>query len=105
MFKEGGIDAIMNSSQDNIKQEEHSCIMALVKPIEPPCTNSTKLVGHCLYERDHPQLGLSMNMESRQRQVGTQGSLSTEIRLNKKMVQRIQVIEQTEHQPDDQPTL
>ena len=94
MFKEGGIDAIMNSSQLNNKIEEHNCIMTLIKPIEPPCAKPNILAGHCLYEGDHPPLGLNMNMESRQRQVGTPGSLSTDIRLNRKLVQRIQLTEQ-----------
>ena len=95
----------MNSSQFNNKQEEHNCIMTLIKPIEPPCAKPNKLAGHCLYEGDHPPLGLNMNMESSQRQVETPGSLSTDIRLNRKLVQRIQLTEQAESQSVGQLTL
>ena len=65
----------MNSSQSNNNQGEHNCIKTLIKSIESSCTNSTKRAGHCLYEGDHPQLGLSMNMEAWQEKEETQGSL------------------------------
>ena len=45
-------DAIMNCLQSNIKQEEHNCIKALVKPIEPLCTKHTKRADHGLNEGD-----------------------------------------------------
>ena len=105
LFKEGGIDTIMNSSQSNNKQREHNCIKVLIKPIEPPRTRPNKHTDHGLNEGDQLQYRISMNMESRQRQEGAQGSFSTDVRLNRKLIQCIQVIEQTEHESDDQSTL
>ena len=97
----------MNSSQSNIKQEEHNCIKTLVKPIESTCTKPTELADHGLSEGDHLQLGLSMNMELRQRQEGTQGSLLTAIKQNRNrgLFPSQQTTEQAEHQPVCQPTL
>ena len=60
LFKEGGIDTIMDSLQSKTKQEEHDCINTLAKPTEP-----TELAGFFLkIKEDHLQDGLIMNMEA-----------------------------------------
>ena len=94
----------MKSSQSNVKSE-HNCIMSLAKPIEPPRIKPNKHTDHGLNEGDQLQVNLSMNMESRQRQERAQGSFSTDVRLNRKLIQCIQATEQTKHQSDDQPPL
>ena len=91
----------MKSSQLNIKLE-HNCI---IKPIEPPCTSSTKLAGHCSYEGDHHQLGLSMNLEACQEQEETKESLTVTCKLNRRLIPRIQATEQPRHRPAWQPSL
>ena len=91
----------MKSPQSNVKLG-HNCIKALTKYIKSSCT---KLVGPCLHKGDHPQLGLSMNMGSMQRQIRAQRSLSTYGRPNRKLAQYKQVTKQTEYQPGDQLTL
>ena len=95
----------MTSLQSNIKQEEHNCIKSLVKSIKSSCTKPTKLAGHCLYEGDHPQLGLSMNLEAWKEQEETQGSLPASIRQNRTLILYRQTTEQVEYQSVGQPTL
>ena len=69
----------MDSLQTKTKQEEHICIIALVKPTEP-----TKLVDFCLkIKEDHLQDGLIMNMITWQGQDGTKRSSPTAKKQNK----------------------
>ena len=98
LFKEGGIDAIIGSPQSKSKEEQHNCIIVLTQPIEPMKCLENK-------EDDH-QNRLSINMELRQRQEGTQGSLLTAIKQNRNMNQfpSLQTAESTKHHIACQPT-
>ena len=102
LFKEGGIDAIMDSPQSKAKEEKHNCIIALAQPIEP-----MKLADFCLEnEEDDLQNRLSINMELRQRQEGKQGSLLIAIKQNRNMnlFPSLQTAESTKHHIACQPT-
>ena len=96
LFKEGGNDTIMDSLQSETKQEEHNCINALAKPIEP-----TELADFCLkIKKGHIQNGLHMNMKTWQGQERTKGSLPTatkQNRGNRRLDLIPQAAEQAEH--------
>ena len=68
LFKEGGIDTIMDGLQSNIKQEKYNCIKTLVKPIESSCTKPTELADHCLNEEGYLPNGIIINIEAWQDQ-------------------------------------
>ena len=95
----------MNSSQLNNKQEEHNCIMTLIKPIEPPCAKRNKRADHGLDEEDQLQNGLNMNMKARQSLEGTKDRHPAAYKQNRRLFHSLQTIKPTEHQVDCQPTL
>ena len=104
LFKEGGIDAIMKSSQFNIKLG-HNCIMILLKPIEPSCTKLNERADHGLNKGDHLQIGLNIYMQAWQDQWETKGSLPIAFNQNRMLFPSQQATEQQRHQTAWQTTL
>ena len=98
LLKERGIDAIMTRPQTNNKQE-HNCIM---KPIEHPCATPEKCIDLGLNKEDQLQSGLRINLEAREEQEETQGSLQSKSRLNRRLCPNPRT---KAHQPAWQPTL
>ena len=88
-------------SQKKSKQEEHNCINALAKPIEP-----IELTNFCLkIKEDHLQTGVKRNLEAWQDREGTIEGLLTTIRQNRSLFPRQQTAEQQRHRAVCQPTL
>ena len=75
------------------KEEEHNCIMALAKPIEPPCIKPTERADHGSNKGDQLQNGLIMNIEAWQEQEETKESLIVTCKQNRRLIPRIQATE------------
>ena len=88
----------MTRPQTNNKQE-HNCIM---KPIEHPCATPEKCIDLGLNKEDQLQSGLRINLEAREEQEETQGSLQSKSRLNRRLCPNPRT---KAHQPAWQPTL
>ena len=98
-------DTIMGSLQSKTEQEEHNCINAIAIPIQ-----SIVLAHFCVKTtEDTLQIGLNIIMDARQRQERTREihpiTWHEQRSMNRRLIPRIQAIEQAEHQPVCQPTL
>ncbi|XP_057550658.1 uncharacterized protein LOC130828714 [Amaranthus tricolor] len=94
LFKEGGIDAIIDSPQSKAKEEKHNCIIALAKPIEP-----IELADFCLKTKeDHFQIGLNNNMEAWQDYEAPKEELPAAHKQNSSIQRNMPATKQVEYQ-------
>ena len=101
LFKEGGIDAIIDSPQSKAKEEKHNCIIALAKPIEP-----IELADFCLKTKeDHFQIGLNNNMEAWQDYEAPKEELPAAHKQNSSIQRNMPATKQVEYQSSGQPSL